>query len=113
MQMSEKIQLLTGNSISGESLEKMNANSYAYGALSDVRSGGLEHELSTLLEMDPSSDGDQPKSGNLSGLAKREMIRRHNDVAEADKLAMDADKALEEGNFELANDNYKSALNKI
>ncbi|MDX1680244.1 MAG: von Willebrand factor type A domain-containing protein, partial [Akkermansiaceae bacterium] len=112
---SGKDQALNDHSIRGgvsvEALEDQDADSL--GSMSDVQSGGLKRDLSTLLDMDLSTDGDQPQSDNLSGLAKREMIRRHNDAAMSDKLAMDAEQALKDGNFELANERYEEALSQI
>lgn len=47
----------------------------------------------------------------LSGLAQREMIRRQEAVAEADRLLLEGREAYAEADFQLAVDKYREALN--
>ena len=54
-----------------------------------------------------------PAAGNLSALAKREMIRRQNDVAEADVLFVEGREAYEAGDYQMAVDKFSSALQKV
>ena len=55
----------------------------------------------------------QPKSGNLSELAKREVIRRQSDVVEGDILLQDGRRAYEDGNYEIAAAKYRAALQLV
>ncbi len=54
-----------------------------------------------------------PAVGNLSALAKREMIRRQNDVAEGDVLFMEGREAYQAGDYQMAVDKFSSALQKV
>ncbi len=54
-----------------------------------------------------------PAAGNLSALAKREMIRRQNDVAEADVLFTEGREAYATGDYQMAVDKFSSALQKV
>ncbi len=51
--------------------------------------------------------------GNLSALAKREMIRRQSDVAEADVLLLDGRKAYAEEDYASAVEKFKAALQAV
>jgi general secretion pathway protein D len=51
--------------------------------------------------------------GGPSSLAKREMIRRQNDVREADRLLAEGRAAYAKGDFQQAVDKYKQALDLV
>jgi general secretion pathway protein D len=50
---------------------------------------------------------------NYSGLAQREMVRRQNDVAEADRLLAAGREAYAKGDYQQAVDKYTQALSKL
>ncbi|MGB0292445.1 MAG: tetratricopeptide repeat protein, partial [Luteolibacter sp.] len=54
-----------------------------------------------------------PAAVNLSALAKREMIRRQNDVLDADALFVEGRKAYAAGDFQMAVDKFSAALQKV
>ena len=51
--------------------------------------------------------------GNYSGLAQREMIRRQNDIADADRLLAEGREAYAKGDYQQALDKYNQALAKV
>lgn len=53
------------------------------------------------------------EGSSLSGLAQREMIRRQNDVAEADALLIEGRAAYAKGDYQQAVDKYSQALKKL
>lgn len=52
-------------------------------------------------------------SYGYSGLAQREMIRRQNDIAEAERLLNEGREAYAKGDYEMAVDKYKQSLGKV
>lgn len=54
-----------------------------------------------------------PVAGSLSALAQREIIRRQNDVADADQLFVEGREAYAAGDFQKALDKFSSALQKV
>lgn len=54
-----------------------------------------------------------PTAVNLSALAKREMIRRQNDVLDADALFVEGREAYAAGDFQMAVDKFSAALQKV
>jgi len=67
-----------------------------------------------VLPLIPSeAPAQDPAAGGLSALAKREMIRRQNDVAEADVLFVEGREAYQAGDFQMAVDKFSSALQKV
>jgi general secretion pathway protein D len=57
--------------------------------------------------------GEGYSSGSYSGLAQKEMIRRQNAVAQSDKLRDEGREAYAKGDYKLAVDKYKAALDVL
>src|SRR5688572_4042349 len=48
--------------------------------------------------------------GSFSGLAQREMVRRQEAVADADRLLLEGREAYQKGDYQVAVDKYRQAL---
>jgi len=53
------------------------------------------------------------EGGSLSGLAQREMIRRQEGVADADRLLLEGRDAYAKGDYQTAVDKYRQALDRL
>ena len=53
------------------------------------------------------------EGGSLSGLAQREMIRRQEAVADADRLLLEGREAYAKGDYQTAVDKYRQALDRL